>query len=207
MKQASSTFYVVRHGETHWNAARRIQGHSDIPLNEIGIQQATKAATALAHVPFDMAFSSDLLRAHRTAEIIAAEHALVVKTTEVLRERFYGTLEGKDVQELDLLHNQLSTLLSAERDAHRASFNVESDESVVRRLITFIRETAIAYPGKTVLIVCHGGLIRQLLHELGCYPRTLERRVRVGNTGFVAFETDGADFSVKEISGVTLLDA
>lgn len=202
----SATFYVVRHGETSWNAQRRIQGHSDIPLNDTGILQASAAADALRHVSFDLAFSSDLLRAHRTAEIIIAERNVAVKTTQILRERFYGRLEGKSMDELDMLHEKLMAMLIHERNAHRESLGIESDDSILNRLIPFIRETAVAYPGKTILVVCHGGVLRQLLYHLGSYPREFERRVRVGNTGYVKFETDGSDVNVHEVKGVTLLD-
>jgi broad specificity phosphatase PhoE len=76
-----TTFYLVRHGETDWNKQRIIQGQEDIPLNETGIQQAENAAKLMKSIPFDLAYSSDLMRAKRTTEIIALEHNLAVEAT------------------------------------------------------------------------------------------------------------------------------
>src|SRR5258706_14102789 len=98
MNNNLTTFYIVRHGETDWNAERRLQGHSDIPLNENGELQAKNLADELQDITFDLAFSSDLLRAKRTAEIIALEHKLEVQTTKLIREKNYGSLEGKPSQ-------------------------------------------------------------------------------------------------------------
>ena len=85
-----TTIYIVRHGETNQNVKRIIEGHGDTPLNENGEMQAKLISEKLRHVQFDLAFSSDLLRAKRTAEIIALEHNLLVETTRLLRERYYG---------------------------------------------------------------------------------------------------------------------
>jgi broad specificity phosphatase PhoE len=72
------TFYITRHGETVWNIQQRMQGQQDSPLTENGILQAKAAAEKLKKIHFDHAFSSDLLRARRTAEIIAADHDLAI---------------------------------------------------------------------------------------------------------------------------------
>ena len=89
----------VRHGETPWNAERRLQGHQDIPLNELGLAQAAAAARYLAqrhaHTSFSAVISSDLLRARQTADAIASALELGVHDAPALRERHYGDFEGK----------------------------------------------------------------------------------------------------------------
>ena len=87
------TLYLVRHGETDWNVKGLLQGHTDIDLNKTGIKQAKELAKKLRRIKFAISFSSDLLRARRTAEIIATEKKIAVKTTTTLRERKFGRFE------------------------------------------------------------------------------------------------------------------
>ena len=67
------SFYFLRHGQTAWNVAGRFQGHSDIPLNELGLAQAYDAAKILANCPIDLIVASPLIRARRTAEIVSEQ--------------------------------------------------------------------------------------------------------------------------------------
>src|SRR3989339_1397072 len=91
--------YLVRHGETEWNVQKIIQGHKDIPLNQKGEKQARRLAKKLVKIKFGVVFSSDLLRAKRTAEIVVLEKKIAVKTTKTLRERHFGRFEGKSWKE------------------------------------------------------------------------------------------------------------
>lgn len=86
-KEKYCTFYIVRHGETLWNVKGLLQGIKDSALTPTGEKQARELAAELESVNFDVIFSSDLLRARRTAEIIALERKLAVKTSQLLRER------------------------------------------------------------------------------------------------------------------------
>lgn len=86
--------YLMRHGETEWNRTGRLQGQSDIPLNEFGIRLAEKTAEGLKDVNFDAVFSSPLQRALKTAEIVAGSRAVTVETDERLREIYFGSGEG-----------------------------------------------------------------------------------------------------------------
>src|SRR5574340_48950 len=113
------TLYIVRHGQTEWNVKKLMQGHTDIPLNKEGETQAREMAKKLRRIHFAAAYSSDLLRAKQTAELITLEKKIVVKTTKALRERFYGRLEGKswanDNGELAKLWEKLYKLTEEER--------------------------------------------------------------------------------------------
>ncbi len=191
----SSIFYIVRHAETKFNVSKILQGHLDSSLTKHGVSETKKLGLRFKNINFDLVFSSDLLRAKRTAEIILLERELAVQTTAVLRERFYGKFEGKSIETLKT-YRKLISKLKEEGKAIPKNNSVEADENVISRLITFLRETAIAYPNKTILVVTHGGAIRLLLQHLG---QNLEF---VTNLGYAILETDGVDFDIKQMEGV-----
>jgi 2,3-bisphosphoglycerate-dependent phosphoglycerate mutase len=195
------TFYIVRHGETDWNVQHKLQGQTDIPLNKTGEAQAKELAEDLQDIHFDKVFSSDLLRAKKTAEIVVLEKKLAVETAKVLRERRFGELEGKhsDIfKKMDLL---LEKLEQKERAEYKFNPSYESDEELWQRLTIFLRETAVAHAGKTVLVVAHGGLLRALVDRLvGKYnPKRL-----FPNGAYLILECDGVEFNIKEAKGIEL---
>jgi uncharacterized phosphatase len=144
---------LVRHGQTDWNLAGRIQGSSDIPLNDTGRRQAREAGTLLAEESWDAIVSSPLIRARETAEIIAAEIGLrTVELVPALRERHYGAAEG---------------LTGAEAEA-RYSGKVPGRETpamVLERVRPALVDLAEEHAGQNVLIVSHGGVIGTLVRD------------------------------------------
>lgn len=192
--------YVVRHGLTDWNRERKLQGQTDIPLNKEGEEQAEVMRERLSQIKFDKVYSSDLLRAKRTAEIIALEKRLAVETTKLLRERNYGSFEGEKVtgELIDKLYNSNSDEM--------IQIGMETDESLISRLFTFLREVSISHLGKRVLVVCHGGVMRTLLIHLGEFTKEEKRNVFINNLAFVRLESDGVEFFVKEKEGIELLE-
>lgn len=194
------TIYLVRHGFTDWNKKKIVQGHTDIPLNEEGEFQAEKLAKELRHVKFSKAFSSDLLRAKQTAEIVAKEHELLVETTEILRERNFGHLEGQSNERVKEIQKIIASLEESERFSYKHHPSIESDAEVVERLLTFIREMSVANLGKNVLVVTHGGVIRVLAIKLGLFSHA--DNVKVKNLSYLKFDCDGADIIVKETKGI-----
>ncbi len=195
------TIYLVRHGQTEWNVKKLIHGHADSPLTALGKGQAAELASELKNIRFSVIFSSDLLRAKRTAEIIALEHKLAVETKKALRERNYGQLEGKPVEEIKLLEELQE---KADEYLYR-SHKIESDSKMIARLITFLREISVAYAGEIVLMVTHGGLMRALLVHLGFGTNEELRGGSIDNTAFIKLESDGVDFFIKETKGVNKL--
>lgn len=195
-----TTIYIARHGETEWNVQGLMQGHMDSPLTENGRNQARELAEALRHIHFDAIFSSDLLRAKRTAEIIALEKELAIQTTKALRERNFGTFEGHSLAEYGKLFESVQKLSWKERINHKPSEDAESIEELLMRYITFLREIAVAYSGKTVLMVSHGGVMRNLLISLGYWESN--HKEKFGNAGYMILESEGVDFFVKEVKGV-----
>jgi broad specificity phosphatase PhoE len=197
--------YIVRHGETEWNVLRKMQGHSDIPLNALGEEQAKNLAQELKDIKLDLAFSSDLMRAKRTAEIVALEHRLEVQTTELLRERNSGDFEGQSYEVLDTYNKLLDKLSDQERYSYKIPPERESDEELINRIIPFMRETAITHPDKTILMATHGGVIKTLLIHLGVGNYKTLRAHAIDNAAYVVLETDGVDFFVKKLKGITIL--
>ena len=86
--------YIVRHGETDWNKARRVQGFSDIPLNEYGRHLARETAEGMKDIPFDLAYTSPLIRARETAEIILAGREIPLIESNGIKEMGFGEYEG-----------------------------------------------------------------------------------------------------------------
>ncbi len=200
------TFYIVRHGETVWNTQEILQGHMDSSLTEKGLDQAKEIARMFKDIPFVAVFSSDSLRAHRTAEIISLEHKLVVKTTQLLREKCFGQYEGKKVavylEELKDLLKKFDQLSENEQFKHKIQPDIESDAEVVTRFITFLREIAVGYAGKTVLVVTHGGMMRSVLMHLAWGTRKELQPNAVRNLGYIKLDSDGVDFFIRETHNV-----
>jgi broad specificity phosphatase PhoE/flavodoxin len=199
-------FYIVRHGLTDWNEKGLLQGQSDIPLNKEGEKQAVEAAKKhFKKIRFAAIFSSDLVRAKRTAEIIALEKKMAVETSKLIRERDFGPLEGKhhqavenelkmDIKELRVLSEEASQKLG-----------IESDEVMMARFLRFIREVAVVYPGKNVLIVTHGSVMRVFLTKLGYLNKEESKNTLIKNLAYIKVLSDGVDFFVKKTFGVEIL--
>lgn len=160
---------LIRHGETAWNAVRRLQGHIDIPLNAEGERQARALAQALAGEGLDLIVSSDLQRARQTAQAVAVhyDHA-TVHTDPALRERCYGVFEGMLYTEIAAQYPQEFALWQArDIDAVMPSGErvAESFRQFYARSIGAIGRWARDYPGKTLAIVAHGGVLECAYRE------------------------------------------
>lgn len=149
--------YLIRHGETDWNLARRIQGSTDIPLNETGRIQARATGQLLSRRSWDAVVSSPLSRACETASIIASQVGLEGPTVlEAVVERNYGAAEGLSDTELDARFPGDTPVPGRETRAEVAS-----------RVLPALMRLAEAYPGQAVIVVSHGGVIRTVLNEVG----------------------------------------
>lgn len=196
------TIYLIRHGRTDWNDKKIIQGHTDISLNLEGQTTAKELAKELKKIKFDKVYSSDLLRAKQTAEIIALEHELAVETTRALRERCFGNIEGKSHDEFKKIDPILDALDAKTRYSYKFSSNMgmENDEEVMNRFIPFLREIAVGNPNKTVLVATHAGAMWMFLIKLGFY--NYQDWIEIKNLAHIKLESDGVDFFIKETSGI-----
>ena len=200
MNKNYCTIYLVRHGETDWNVKGLVQGHTDTPLNKTGIKQAGEVAGKLSHIKFDAFYSSDLLRAKQTAEIAALNYNLAIQTTKALRERLFGNYEGKKMHFLNKFRDAVEKLTDqANRNRLYRKNSLETDEQVVQRLITFLREVAVANPNKVIFMASHGGVIRQALNRLS---GKVYRSGDVANTAYLELKSDGVDFFIESMYGI-----
>lgn len=204
-----TTLYITRHGETELNLAQKMQGQLDSPLTPKGIQQAQELAEKLKDIPFDAIFSSDLPRAQRTAEIVKLERKLAVTTSQLIREKTYGEYEGKSYTFLEEglreMLAQYQHLSDQEKMKFKFGKDLESDEEAMGRVLTFLREIGIAYRGKKVLVVAHGGIMKTLLIHLGYATYRTLGHGAVQNCAYIKLETDGTEFFIKETSGITVV--
>ena len=160
---------LIRHGETDWNAQQRWQGHTDVPLNAQGIQQAESVAEELRKYALDVLFSSDLARAHQTAQIIAKRQELKIFTTNRLREVDVGAAEGLGYEEAVERFGQKSILRWRSVlpvDLEFAFPGGETKLEAVRRAYRVIENFLHSIGAKRVGIVSHGMLIRTFLNYL-----------------------------------------
>lgn len=200
------TIYLVRHGETEWNVKGFMQGQTDSPLTKEGVRQAKVLGKKLKKINFSAVFSSDLLRAKRTAEIIALERKIAVKTTKLLRERAFGRFEGIHNQEfekqLKRMFEKFGKLNEKQKLKFKLAEDIESDEEIFNRLNLFLREISTVYPGKNILVVAHGGIIRAFLIRLGYASHRELPPGSVKNTAYIKLLSDGTDYFIKETYGV-----
>lgn len=202
--QRFTTFYIVRHGETTWNVEGLLQGHGDSPLTPEGELQALGLSKKFADVHFDHVFSSDLMRAKRTAELISIEKKLAVNTTHLLRERSFGKYEGRPreqfLTENKELIEQFEKLSEQEQLKFKYADDMESNEEAVTRFLRFLREAAVTYEGKTLLLVSHGGMMRVLLRHLGI--KVITGKGTIANGAHIKLESDGIEFKIREMHGI-----
>lgn len=185
---------LIRHGETAWNAVRKLQGHLDIPLNEEGLRQAKALATHLQNEKLDAIISSDLQRAMQTAQAIADLQNTSLQINPQLRERCFGDFEGKLYSELpDLYPEAYVQWRSRDPDFH---FPAKTDGSENRgesirefhtRTISCIQHYAQQYSGKQIALIAHGGVLECAWREATGLPLDAERTVTIYNASINRF--------------------
>ncbi len=186
---SSTTLLIVRHGQTDWNVQKRIQGHTDIPLNDTGKSEALTLAEKLQTTRFVACYSSDLSRAFETATILARPHALPVQSDTRLRERQFGPWEGR-------LRDDLFACPLPERGG------VENSQDLHQRVFHCFDELAMQHAGESVLIVSHGGLMLSILLQIGGFECPIEL-LKSRNTATIQLEHSGGRWSLKDVQGIT----
>jgi 2,3-bisphosphoglycerate-dependent phosphoglycerate mutase len=173
---------AVRHGETAWNADARLQGQTDISLNAMGQEQARRLAEALADEGVEAIVASDLVRARDTAQAVADRTGLPLATDPGLRERHFGIFQGHTYAEVE----QRWPEESARWRKREPDFGAPGGETLAafyERCVATATRLAAAHPGRTLLLVTHGGVL-DCLYRAACRialnaPRTWE----LANTG------------------------
>lgn len=146
-----TTICLIRHGETDWNLKGKLQGSTDIPLNETGIRQAEKSAAYLNAEDYDVMVASPMKRAKRTAEIINASLNLPYEEMSSFAECSFGDAEGLTMEERTTQYPD------------KTYPNREEPEDFIKRVMGGVDDVLKKYPDKRVLIVAHGAVINAIL--------------------------------------------
>jgi uncharacterized phosphatase len=191
-------FALIRHGQTDWNAALRIQGLSDIPLNDTGRAQAAEAVGHLARYDWDFVVSSTLSRAAETADLIADGLGLTVtRRIPGIVERNYGHAEGLSAgPELDALR------FEGGPTGNGGFRGAEPETDVATRGLDALLDLATAHPGARIIVVSHGTLIRlTLMKALNEFIGTIT------NAALTVVSLDDAGWTAEVLNGEVLTPA
>lgn len=178
--------FLVRHGQTEWNATRRFQGHHDVPLSAAGVRQAERLALRLAGEPLSAVYTSDLLRAFETARVIASRHAgIAALPLKELREIDMGEWEGKTFDEIRDTA-PCAAVKWLEDTVNNPIPGGESYAQLRDRVVPRVLELVQAHPDSSICIVSHAGPVKLLLcHALGLGPEG-RRRLDLANASLSA---------------------
>lgn len=156
--------YIIRHGETVWNTERRLQGRTDIELNEKGIQLAEVTAEQLKTIPFDKIYCSPLKRAYHTARILASDRDIPVIKNDLIKEMSFGEWEGVKDKELIESGSKFRYFFK-EPALYEPAPSGESFEQICRRAAEFM--TSVIEPEASscnrIMIVAHGAINKAMM--------------------------------------------
>jgi len=175
-----TTFLLLRHGETLWNRAGRLQGWQDSPLSEAGLAQARSLAARLAGERIDAIVASDLGRTRDTAAPIAARLGLPLALDAGLRERGYGELEGMTWREIERARPRDYHRIAA-RDQEYLVPGGESGAQFRDRVVSAFEHLARRHVGATVAAVTHGGVLGVVYRHAKDIPFEMPRTFTVPN--------------------------
>jgi len=186
----STRICIIRHGETGWNAEKRIQGHTDIPLSETGRAQALAMAFNAAHHRFNAIYSSDLKRAVETAQALAQREDQPIKLLPQLRERHFGIFQGMTAAQGAALHPHAY----AHYVARDLDYDFETGESLrqfAERVADGIDWMVRHHSGQTLAAVCHSGVLDVVYRRATGRPLHAPRDFVIPNCALNWFHFDG----------------
>lgn len=200
---APTRLCIVRHGETDWNAGRRIQGQTDVPLSAVGHAQARATGNALKDEGFVAIYSSDLARARQTAEATAhlaphsAHHSTLVplQLDAGLRERHYGVFQGLTYEEAAQRHPADYARHKA-RDPHFAPAGGENLVDLATRIGATCDKIVRRHAGRAAVLFTHGGVLDILYRRAAGQPLDTPRDFAIPNCGINWFEVAGDNWTL-----------
>ncbi|MDO4619161.1 MAG: histidine phosphatase family protein [Lachnospiraceae bacterium] len=173
--------YILRHGTTAWNKERRLQGHSDIPLDEDGRALARETGKGMRDIHFDRCFTSPLIRARETAQIVLGDRKIPVQTDERIAERNFGIYEGKPMlQATPAVRAEIEEMMRFDLQRDYCPPEGESVSQLLERTKDFYLDITQnpAYENERILISVHGAAGRAIMHAVwggdfwhGCVPK------------------------------------
>lgn len=196
--------YLMRHGETDWNKERRLQGQSDIPLNEFGTELAVKTAEGMKEVAFDAAFSSPLKRALVTAQTVIGGRSVPVETDERLKEINFGPSEGECFAPAKQNPNHPLHNFFCKPDCYAPTDGAESFAQARKRAEEFLQEKIVPLEGKcgNVLLVAHGAFNRCILNTIAGIPDRDFWQIDLPNCAVSILSLENGVFRILEESKV-----
>ncbi|GMK47013.1 phosphoglycerate mutase [Paenibacillus glycanilyticus] len=179
----SVTLYIMRHGETDWNKEKRLMGHFDVPINEVGLQQAHVLVKKLYKIKLDSIYSSDLRRALQTSEVLADQLGISkIKSDYRLREAKGGVCEGLTWAEMHQAHPEWWE--RDQKDWYSTPYpGGESLLDVANRVEDMLNELAKNQVGKHIGVVTHWGVICAVLISVLKIDQEHMKRVHIDNCG------------------------
>ncbi len=171
---------LIRHGQTDWNVATRIQGETDIRLNATGLEQARRLAQALADEALDHVISSDLARARDTAAALAQATGAALRIDAGLRERGFGIFEGLTFDEIAQRHPQ-GAKRWRRRDPDFGPEGGETLQAFFDRSVQTVARLAAQHQGESIALVAHGGVLDCLYRAATRLPLQAPRTWQVPN--------------------------
>lgn len=168
---------LVRHGQTDWNACGKIQGSSNIPLNDIGIQQARDKACFFKNESFDLAYTSPLDRAKETLDILLTENKFSIPIFEDARfkERSFGIYEGQEVH-----------VIQKDRKDNALSNSYEQNEKLEKRILDGLYDLVKNHTRKNILVTAHSHVLKGAL--VGLFPEKFSYKDFLDNLGVCTLE-------------------
>ena len=194
---ATPKIVLWRHGQTDWNIENRFQGHTDIDLNSHGEKQAVQMANALRAIDlkFDVLYTSDLLRAAKTAKAIENTFRVSAISDESLRERHLGALQGLTTSDAPKLEPELWES-HLRRDLDHELRGGESIKQFGARIQGALERIRLAHPGKTILLVSHGGALDMMYRLASNQALEADKAVNVPNASLSWISHDGSAWKV-----------
>jgi probable phosphoglycerate mutase len=174
---------AVRHGETDWNSAARIQGHTDIALNAVGRRQVAQLAQALAHERFDAVYASDLKRALDTAQPLAAASGVALQAEARLRERAFGVFEGEAFADIEQRWPDAARRWRARDASFGPDGGGERLDAFYARCVACVNDLGTRHLGQTIALVAHGGVLDCLYRAATRIALDAPRTWQVANAG------------------------
>lgn len=190
-----TTLWMIRHGETSWNAEGRVQGQTDVPLSEVGHAQARAVAALLAGRRFGALYSSDLQRVTQTAQPVAEALRMAIRLDPGLRERHYGMFETMTYAEVKVRHPEEY----ARFRAHDPEFDFRGGEGLrvfFERAVACLAGIAARHGGQEVLVFTHGGVLDMAFRQANRLGLATKRDFEIPNAALNRIEIVGEDWKV-----------
>lgn len=196
--------YIIRHGESFRNIGNyEEKSSSKVDLTETGIQQARQLSQDFQNIHFDKIYSSDYVRAYKTAQFLAQGRNMEIIVDSSIQERHFGEIyRNSAIKTKDEMIEIFKKLNDEEKFNYSHYSDMETARSGAERLQNFLLKISKTDGGKVVAVVCHGNIMRSFLNLIGWAKFSELPEGSIGNTGFLKMEIENNFFKVLETSKI-----